>query len=109
MENRSTTTSTATTSSFSRKRKKFGKVKKKKEKRKKKKEKRKKRKEKRKKKKKKREERNEAIQRFKDMLKEHNVSAFSIWEKELPKFMNDPRYLGNKTCAKEKSETKQIK
>lgn len=30
---------------------------------------------------------------FKEMLLEREVSAFSTWEKELPKFVFDPRYL----------------
>ncbi|XP_062522945.1 transcription elongation regulator 1-like [Corticium candelabrum] len=35
----------------------------------------------------------ERQQRFHEMLTERNVSAFSTWEKELPKFVFDERYL----------------
>jgi transcription elongation regulator 1 len=33
------------------------------------------------------------IKRFREMLAEKDVSAFSTWEKELHKIVFDPRYL----------------
>jgi len=31
---------------------------------------------------------------FMDLLREKRVSAFSTWEKELPRIADDPRYTG---------------
>ena len=41
----------------------------------------------------------DSLSLFMDLLREKKVSAFSTWEKELPRIADDPRYTGEPTLS----------